>query len=477
RSNLAKLLPRAARFRTTIADQKQLHPKISWQTFHRGVPDTEHGYYEYNQSVSATGKPRPNLWELAHRAGKRVGVGASIGSFPLPDDVDNYAFYLPDPFAPSETTVPALLEHFQRFNHAAVKHSSRNVRRGGTRRAEALAFLRRLPALGVSTTTVLKVAAQLLGERINAARMVRRRNIQALMSFDVVFKQISASRPDVTTVFINHVAAAMHRYWAAKFVDDYDSNNMPEAWRDTYANEIDQAMLETDYMLGRLRAFVRSNPEYSVTVVSSMGQAAIEHEVTRNQLVITDMAAYLGCLGFARDDYTQRAGMEPEYVIAFKDTESQRRFCERSASVDINGEAPYVKCHNATEVTLQVFQNNVAFDHITVGDRPVPLTEAGLAIEPIQDLAGSTAQHVREGCCFVFDGANDLSVHSNEGQCEDIGRVTATLLSVLGVDLPAYLPEPIPALARALEQGVANPFGRTERGRQAGSRSRAATDA
>ena len=48
-SKWASVLKRSAKFIAATPDQIQLHPKLSWQTFHRAVPDVEHGFVEYNQ--------------------------------------------------------------------------------------------------------------------------------------------------------------------------------------------------------------------------------------------------------------------------------------------------------------------------------------------------------------------------------------------------------------------------------------------
>ena len=448
-SNLARALPRAARLTSHTADARQLHPKISWQTFHRGVPDTVHGFLEYNQ-VDAPGKDaNPTFWELARRAGKRVGVGASIGSWPVPENRENIAFWMPDPFAPDANTVPDSLGTFQRFNTAAVAHSSRNVRSGGVSKQIAIDLVKSMPALGIGVPTAIKVARQLVGEKVNRARVVRRRNIQSIMSFDVSFRQLENTKPDVATIFSNHVAASMHRYWAAMFPDDYESNNMPADWRRTYKGEIDAAMDEADRMLGRLLGFAKANPEYRVLLVSSMGQHAIEHEPIRNQLVIDDMAAFMAMFGLEGDDFERRPGMEPEYVVAFRDADTFERFRLAASELDIEGHPPQVKIVNDTQCSLLVHRYDVDLTHVKLAGRDVPLADAGLAIAKIEDGSGSTAQHVPEGTCLVFDPREDLSAHSDEA-VHDLGAVTASILATLDVPVPGYMPAPVPELVEAL---------------------------
>ena len=454
KSSWASVTKRSARFIAATPDQIQLHPKLSWQTFHRGVPDHEHGFVEYNQTDAAGKDSFPPVWELVANAGQSIGCGASIGSYPVPQNTDNISFYLTDPFAPTFETVPPYLGSFQRLNNMAVQRSGRNVRRGGFGLSEVSSLLMNLPRLGISISTMFKTAKQLVAERRNSTRIVRRRNIQALMSFDVVFKQIKNSKPDFSTIFANHVAASMHRYWAAKFPNDYEVNRMPQEWRDTYSGEIDAAMDEADYMMGKLDKFTKANPEFSVLVIASMGQEAIEHEPIHNQLIIGDFAAFMNSIGFADEEYEKLTGMEPEYVVEFKAEGGLEKFKQICQSMDINGQRPVVKPINDNQSAFLVFQNNIDITEFTVGNRQVSLTEAGLVIDPIQDMSGSTAQHIPGGCCFVFNGVSDLSKHSNLETEHDLVAVTSSILAALDVESEAYMKSPVPAVVAAMKDSA-----------------------
>lgn len=448
-STFAAALPRSARRHAHLPDTGQMHPKTSWHTFHRGVPDHVHGYREYNQIEAPGQYANPTFLELARRSGRRVGCGASIGSWPLPENQDNIDFWMADPFAPTPDSIPNTLDHFQRFNTAAVAGSSRNVRAGGFTKKSALDFVLRLPALGIRPQTCLHVVRHLLAERRDTKKAVRRRNLQALMSFDVCLHQWKRTKPHVATVFGNHVAAAMHRYWAAAFPNDYEVNNMPLDWREDYAEEIDAAMLIADDMLSRLLKAAKKVPGTRVLLVGSMGQAGIEHEVTRNQLIVEDMNKFLAALGFSTDDFERRPGMEPEYIVAFSTPEKLQEYDKARERMDINGDYPECKIANSDTCSILVDQYNVDFDHVTLDGQSVPLGDVGLKIENIDDFAGSTAQHIPEGICIVMDPEEDLSAYSNE-KIDDLCAVTSSILAAQRVPVPDYMPEPVNELVVAL---------------------------
>lgn len=450
KSAFASVMPKAGRLRTHLPDTGQLHPKTSWQTFHRGVPDFTHGIREYNQLHSAGQENNPTFWALARKAGKRVGVGASIGSWPLPVDKDNIDFWFADPFAPDPESIPKSVTAFQEFNTLAVARSSRQVRTGGVSRKVIVNFLLNVPKLGIRASTVAFTIKQLIDERFNPAKAVRRRNIQALMSFDVAEKQWRHSQPHLTSIFVNHVAAAMHRYWAAAYPDDYESNNMPMEWRETYEHEIDAAMKVADTMLGRvLKTITESNT--TLLIVGSMGQQAIAHEPTHNQLIIKDIKAFLALAGMRSEDYEKRPGMEPEYVLSFNSPALLDQFETACTRININGRAPEVKRASGTECALLVDQYNIDFDSVQVDKRTVPLESAGLHIEKIQDLAGSTAQHITEGLALVVSPTTDLSYLNEHSELVDLCSVTAAILKSIEAPVPHYMPEPFHDLVLALQ--------------------------
>ena len=86
-----------------------------------------HGIGHLGQPVAYANKAYPSLWTLAAQAGAKAGVGGSLHSWPLPQSRENYAFYLPDTFAPEPDAFPQSLAAFQAFNLAMVSESARNV--------------------------------------------------------------------------------------------------------------------------------------------------------------------------------------------------------------------------------------------------------------------------------------------------------------------------------------------------------------
>ena len=174
RSAFAKILETGRRWDTVTPDQGHLSPWVTWPTLHRGVSSSEHHLLALGQDAAPADAHYPPVWTLLARAGRRVGLFGSLHSYPLPQDLSNFDFYVPDTFAAGPETKPAELSAFQRFNLQMVDRSGRNVS-SELPVKEALDFLLRSLPAGVRPSTLAKVARQVATERIWKHRTARRR--------------------------------------------------------------------------------------------------------------------------------------------------------------------------------------------------------------------------------------------------------------------------------------------------------------
>ena len=173
------------------------------------------------------------LAAAARSRGVSVGICGTLHSFPPPADISSYSFYLPDTFAATDR-VPGRLEAFQEFNLTMVAASSRNVDTA-IPRAAALKFLRHTPKIGIRPRTFAALARQLLAERRRPWLSTRRRRCSRSLAFDLYGKAAGDYRPAFSSFFTNHVASAMHRYWAAGHPADYDEiGARTDDWMDKY---------------------------------------------------------------------------------------------------------------------------------------------------------------------------------------------------------------------------------------------------
>jgi hypothetical protein len=295
-SCIARLLPRMRKLETFAEDVSPLSPWITWPTVHRGVTDEKHRILNFGQDLSEVDAQYPPLWQILSAHGIKVGVCGSLHSFPMPEDVEKYSFFIPDTFAAGSECFPKYVSLFQDFNLKMARASARNVSRK-IPWSTALRVLAAAPGLGLKLETFMDLGFQLLSERVKQSMKVRRRTYQSVLAFDVFMKQLETSKPDFATFFTNHVASSMHRYWAATFPEDYGTFGYDQAWVKAYCHEIDWTMHKADQFLTRLVHFTRRNPDYQIWITTSMGQAATEAEPVSTQLFITNMPLFIVTMG------------------------------------------------------------------------------------------------------------------------------------------------------------------------------------
>ena len=220
-SAIAKLIAQSNCYTTLAADAGHLSPWTTWPTLHRGVNDERHMIASFGQDRRAADEKYPPVWDLLKRASISVGLCGTLHSFPPPADMKEYAFYMPDALASTPDAHPVELTAFQKFNLKMSRESARNV---STRIAwgDAGRVVIHSPSLGIRPKTYKAVATQLLYERRDPTKRNRRRTLQSVMTADVYVKQLRATTPQFSSFFTNHVASAMHRYWAAAYPGDYD---------------------------------------------------------------------------------------------------------------------------------------------------------------------------------------------------------------------------------------------------------------
>lgn len=448
-SALSRVLRDSRQFETHIEAQQHLSPWRTWPTVHRGVADWMHRISNFGEDLTEVDGAYPPIWQLLRRARVQTGVFNSLHTFPLPPDVNDYCYYVPDPFATEPRTHPAELEPFQRFVLGVSRRSGRNVERAVPWRS-ASELLSTSSALGLSRHTITAITSQLLAERINPSRVVRRRTFQAVLAFDVFMRQLQNTRPAFTTFFTNHVASALHRYWAATFPKDYDHFEYSAEWVNTYGGEIDFALSWVDKMFERLIEFMRHNSDYSLWVTSSMGQAATVALAQETQLYLTDVPAFMRRMGFAPGQYQHLPAMLPQVNVQVP-SERSAELEARLRQVQIGEEALGFRVGRGI-FSLDFGHGNLPSDTVVrLADFTGTFSDFGLKNVEIQEKSGTNAYHVPEGCLIVFDGRASttgsrrsamIGEHATHRPRVSVLEIAPALLRNYGVQAPDYMVKP-----------------------------------
>jgi hypothetical protein len=454
-SILAQLLDRSETFETICEDEIELDPWISWPTLHRGVKDKDHGILHLGQSLDFADKHYPPLWSLLRRAGTKVGVFGSLHSAAIPPDARNYAFYMPDYFATEPYANPCSLLGFQKFNLAMTRRSARNVDPSIPLK-QTISFGSSVLRHGLSPQTIALALEQLITERLNPARKIRRRAMQSVIGLDFFIDLLRKTKPDFATFYTNHVAAVMHRYWAAHFTADWgDENPMGDDWIEKYQGELTHAMQILDLMLSRLKRFVEREDGYGLIVMSSLGQAKIETGRTKGFTTVTDVAKFMDFLGLARSDWRERPAMVPCVSLDIN-PDRITEVAERLTHLEVQGvkarhderEIPPLSFNIRDENSLHLyfyFEGEEPHGDIRLGNRVVPIEEAGFGFFAHEDNVACSAHHIAEGFMAIYDPSRRPAAVNRRGRLSTLD-IAPAILNHFGVAPPPYMRQR-PALA------------------------------
>lgn len=445
---LAKLERSARTFETICEDQIELDPWISWPTLHRGVIDRDHQVLHLGQSMDWVDRTYPPIWRLLNAAGRKVGVFGSLFSSNVPENARDYSFYVPDYFAVEPFAHPEQLMPFQEFNLVMTRQSARNINPGVPVR-EAARFGASALANGLSIQTLGRVSAQLASERVESHRKIRRRNMQGVIGMDLFMHQMKRTRPDYASYYTNHVAAAMHRYWAAHFTGDYEPQNpMGADWIEKYEDELPAAMEVLDAMLFRLMRYCEARPGTVLMVNSSLGQAAIQDTgEARGFTTLTDVDRFMSFLGLEQDDYTVANAMVPCISIDLSPDKAQE-VVEKLKNLRVMGHQAEQNEREIAPLSFDLkhgrslhlyfyFEGREPEGEVLLGNRTASPEDAGFGFFVHEDNVACSAHHIREGYLALWDPNKP----ENGGVRKRISTldVAPALLRNFNVDVPDYM--------------------------------------
>ena len=437
-SAFARLRKRSSLFQTHTADVGNLSPWITWPTMHRGVSNIDHQISDLGQDLRRVNDEYPNVYHLLARHGIKVGVFGSLQSYPLPANLDHFAFYVPDTFAAGDECFPEALSAFQSFNLSMVRASGRNVQ-SGIAVKDASRFIRNAISLGLTPTTFLKLSNQIVSERLNRDRVVRRRTSQVEIAFDLYMRQLTETKPDVSFFFTNHVASSMHRYWPTVFPEDYEAGKFDAQWRKQWSGEIPHAIRVANYQLQRLLDYCDANGT-ELIIASSMGQDAVAGvEPTEREVLITNLRNLMAYVGLNADDYEPKLAMSPQVMLSPK-SDRVKAGLEKLKNISINGRHIEVFETSTGDIRLEIILVNQDALSVYDGDRPINPAHIGIANVHLQDASSAYAYHIPEGILLHYQsGQNVESQEDRSWRPVSALDFAPSLMKKFGVDIPSYM--------------------------------------
>ncbi len=439
-STLAKIIPQSKQYITVSKDKSELSPWITWPTLHRGVNDEEHRIFDFGQNLSAVDKSFPPIWDILVKEDIPVGVFGPLHSSPLPQNHDKYKFFVPDTFAKSSECFPSNIEIFQKFNLSMARKSSYNVSKS-IDIANLYNLIKNIYSLGIRGKTILSILNQLIDEIVFDWKKNRRRTYQPVLAFDIYLKLLKNTKPHFTNFFTNHVASSMHRFWAAKYPNDYNNFDLEPDWVDKYKFEIDFSMVWLDKMINDLVNYVNKNDEYVLIISTSMGQDSTTAKKIKSQLQLRNPELFFKFLGLEFSDWHNEPAMDPQYNVKIKS--------DKISIISNSLENFYIN-----EQPLSFVQDSKGFfslnfghsdidsekDFASINGERILLKNIGLKSVTPDIGIGNSAYHIPEGSLFIYDSKANNSMINNRLKI-DTRELAPAILKNFDVKVPSYMLE------------------------------------
>lgn len=285
---------------TTTSEHQYEHiePWIQWVTAHTGLTLAEHGVLRLGDVVT---KDIPQIWELLEAQGITVGAVSPMNA---KHRLRDPAFFIPDPWTPTNATCPALMKQLYRAIAQAVNDNAQGRISLASLGALLTGLLRYARASNYSR--YFSLVAKSRGAPWKKAIFLD------LLLADLFVERVRATRPQFATLFLNAGAHIQHHYMFNSTA--YGGERCNPHW---YVPAGVDPVLEVyelyDHILGDVRrAFAQAR------LMLATGLHQVPHTETTFYWRLRDHAAFLRKVGIAFR--TVEARMSRDFLLTFDDS-------------------------------------------------------------------------------------------------------------------------------------------------------------
>jgi len=198
-------------------------------------------------------------------------------------------------------------------------------------------------------------------------------------------------------------------------------------------------MHKADRFLKKLLNFVNKNPNYTVWICSSMGQAATETNSVDTILYLTNPTNFMKALAMPDSSWEHKPAMVPQcnFKIAL---EKRDYFNEQLRSILI-GDTPLAFSEREPGFfKLELGHKDGAnhINHILYRDQKLTLAEAGFEHLKVEDNVGVTAYHVPEGCLVIYNPEESSRKAQHRPHISTLDIAPAVLAN-FNIPIPDYM--------------------------------------
>ena len=314
-----------------VKDPAQLEPWIQWYSTHTGLAYDQHQVFHLTDGARAA---HEDIYRTLLQAGKKVScfAGMNVRGFASPGSV-----FVGDPWSENGDAYPPELETYNRFVSANVREYSNTSNRLGLK--DYVGFLKFMLARGLRLSTMARLAAQLVQERITDRRLsYRRAALLDLMQFDVFRWYYKQEQPALATFFINSTAHMQHAYWRHHDPAAFEVKPAADELA-VYGDAIRFGYESMDKLVGDFLDLAASTGARPIFMTALSQQPFLKHEAKGGQKFyrLHDVERFFRQWGIAYAEVSPT--MTNQYLVRFDSAEqSERARAQLSAFTSATGQ-------------------------------------------------------------------------------------------------------------------------------------------
>lgn len=239
------------------ASGEELNPWIQWVSVHTGLAPKEHGVFLLNEMKNFDGD---FMWDQLSNKGISSWV---CGSMNAKYKEGFKGHFIPDPWATGASAYPAnkFDTYFDFISQSVHGHASNE-------HVSAINFVKYMLGNGLSFTTLVKIATQVISEVFNKSISWKRALVLDWIQFDIFKNVYVKEQPQFATFFSNSTAHYQHHYW--RDMDPEAFGEKPGNIDKTKSGSILLAYRNMDSMLGKILSLIDDNT--SIVFVTALSQ-------------------------------------------------------------------------------------------------------------------------------------------------------------------------------------------------------------
>ena len=402
-----------------------LEPWIQWITVHTGLSFREHGVFDLGDGHKLD---KPRLWDLASISGRRVLV---CGSMNIGYRQPINGVVLPDPWSVGVSPHPAELSRYYDFVRQHVQEYTRGeIPLSASDYARFLTFM---VTHGLSSRTVLAIAARLVAERLRSSAW-KRAPILDRLQWDVFRWYYVKQRPHLATFFLNSTAHLQHAYWRNMDPEAFSIKPAP-AEQAEYADAVLHGYQQMDRLVGQCLAL--AGPATTVILCTALGQQpCLTYESVGGKTFYKPRDAdQLFKFAGVTHPYRYAPLMSEEFHVYVETANAAREMVARLGALRVDGRPAMRARSNG----LEVFGGCAIFDRLDADarlgvagtDRTARFFDVFYGVDTTK-----SGMHHTDGLLWIRTPSRHHHVRREQ---VSLRAVAPTILHLLGMPKPAWM--------------------------------------